>query len=89
MSRREVSRILGVNPSAGKSKVSPKKIMLLNHHDNGGSPYLVTKINLAKDLVESSAKNLKPIALDHRRFSRCIGKQLSRLLAVHSFLALH
>ncbi|NWV07991.1 DJC15 protein, partial [Ptilonorhynchus violaceus] len=57
MSRREVSLILGVSPSAGKSKVSPKEIMILNHHDNGGSPYLAIKINEAKDLLEFSAKN--------------------------------
>ncbi|NXH81124.1 DJC15 protein, partial [Edolisoma coerulescens] len=56
MSRREVSLILGVSPSAGKSTVSPKKIMLLNHHDNGGLPYLAPKINEAKALLESSAK---------------------------------
>uniref|UniRef100_A0A8C5ITI4 Uncharacterized protein n=1 Tax=Junco hyemalis TaxID=40217 RepID=A0A8C5ITI4_JUNHY len=44
MSRRGVRCILGLSPSAGKSKVSPKYIMLLNHHNN------------AKDLLESSAK---------------------------------
>uniref|UniRef100_A0A8U7M977 Uncharacterized protein n=1 Tax=Corvus moneduloides TaxID=1196302 RepID=A0A8U7M977_CORMO len=48
--------IIGVSQSAGKSKVSPKKIMLLNHHDNGRSPYLAPKINGAKALLESSAK---------------------------------
>ncbi|NXS17658.1 DJC15 protein, partial [Mystacornis crossleyi] len=56
MSRREVSLILGVSPSASKSKVSPKKIMLLSHHGNGGSPYLAPKLDEAKALLESNAK---------------------------------
>ncbi|NWW04136.1 DJC15 protein, partial [Oreocharis arfaki] len=55
MSRREVSFIFGVSPSAGKSKVSPNKIVLLNHHD-GGSPYSAPKINEAKALLASSTR---------------------------------
>lgn len=55
MSKREASLILGVSPSASKTKVKDahKKIMILNHPDKGGSPYLAAKINEAKDLMDT------------------------------------
>ncbi|KAM4796512.1 dnaJ homolog subfamily C member 15 [Rhinophrynus dorsalis] len=57
MSRREASLVLGVSASASKSKIraAHRKIMILNHPDKGGSPYLAMKINEAKDLLESSS----------------------------------
>ncbi|XP_071798511.1 dnaJ homolog subfamily C member 15-like [Asterias amurensis] len=58
MSKREASLILGTSPSASKTKVreAHRRIMLLNHPDRGGSPYLATKINEAKDYLEGQSK---------------------------------
>ncbi|EFO84656.1 CRE-DNJ-21 protein [Caenorhabditis remanei] len=56
MSRSEAAKILGVTPSAKPSKIKDahKRVMIVNHPDRGGSPYLAAKINEAKDLMESS-----------------------------------
>jgi len=54
MNKREAALILGVSPNAPVKKIrdSHKKIMLLNHPDKGGSPYLAAKINEAKDFMD-------------------------------------
>lgn len=50
--------ILGINPSANKQKLkeSFKKVMAANHPDRGGSPYLASKINEAKDFLEKHSR---------------------------------
>ncbi len=47
MTRREAALILGVSPNAHKLKIKEahKRIMLLNHPDRGGSPYIASKLN--------------------------------------------
>nr|CAG4645981.1 EOG090X0MNL [Lynceus sp. MCZ IZ 141354] len=54
MSKREAGLVLGVSPTANKLRIKEahKRIMLLNHPDKGGSPYLASKINEAKDLLD-------------------------------------
>ena len=54
MSTREAVQILGIRDGASKNKIKEahRRIMLLNHPDRGGSPYIASKVNEAKDLLE-------------------------------------
>ncbi|KAK4456284.1 mitochondrial chaperone [Podospora aff. communis PSN243] len=58
MTKREASLILSLNErSVTKDKIrkAHRTLMLLNHPDRGGSPYLATKVNEAKELLEKTA----------------------------------
>ena len=53
MSRREAALVMGVSANAGTKRIreAHKKIMLLNHPDRGGSPFIAAKINEAKEIL--------------------------------------
>jgi DnaJ family protein C protein 19 len=58
MSSREAIQILGLKDSASNDaiKKAHRTIMLANHPDRGGSPYLASKINEAKELLDNKKK---------------------------------
>eukprot|EP00055_Hartaetosiga_balthica_P010526 m.45213 g.45213 ORF g.45213 m.45213 type:complete len:115 (+) comp7208_c0_seq5:63-407(+) len=57
MTKREAAMVLGCSPKSPLSRINElhKKVMVANHPDRGGSPYLAAKINEAKDLLEKHA----------------------------------
>ncbi|CAO2200690.1 unnamed protein product, partial [Urochloa humidicola] len=58
MTRREAALILGVRETvnAEKIKEAHKRVMVANHPDAGGSHYLASKINEAKDILAGKTK---------------------------------
>jgi DnaJ family protein C protein 19 len=53
MTRREAAQILDVPQTAPAKDIRTRhrKLMMANHPDGGGSPFLATKINEAKDTL--------------------------------------
>ena len=53
MSRREAAQILGVRESADAKRIKDahRRILMANHPDKGGSPFMAAKINEAKELL--------------------------------------
>ncbi|KAF9787468.1 hypothetical protein BJ322DRAFT_1122313 [Thelephora terrestris] len=59
MDRKEALAILGLKDGPvlkTKIKDAHRQIMLANHPDRGGAPYLASKINEAKDLLDKTEK---------------------------------
>ncbi|KAK1585989.1 uncharacterized protein LY79DRAFT_517763 [Colletotrichum navitas] len=57
MNKREACLILSLQESGvtrDKIRKAHRTLMLLNHPDRGGSPYLATKVNEAKELLEKT-----------------------------------
>ena len=55
MSKSEAAKVLGISVASPKNRVKDahKRVMIANHPDKGGSPYLAAKINEAKDLLDN------------------------------------
>lgn len=53
MSRKEAFQILSLRENSTKEQIreAHRKLMRLNHPDNGGSTYVATKVNEAKDCL--------------------------------------
>ncbi|TFL04086.1 hypothetical protein BDV98DRAFT_602552 [Pterulicium gracile] len=57
MDRKEAIAILGLKDTPAlqlRFKDAHRQIMLANHPDRGGSPYIASKINQARDLLEKA-----------------------------------
>ncbi|KAK4165303.1 mitochondrial chaperone [Cladorrhinum sp. PSN259] len=57
MTKKEATLILSLSESSitrDKVRKAHRTVMLLNHPDRGGSPYLATKINEAKEFLEKT-----------------------------------
>ena len=61
MTKREACLILGVRETTEIDKVqlAHRKLMFLNHPDNGGSTHLSIKINEAKELLLKGSETKK------------------------------
>ncbi|KAI4347337.1 hypothetical protein L6164_008155 [Bauhinia variegata] len=58
MTKREAASILGVRESAAMEKIKDahRRVMMANHPDAGGSHYLASKINEAKDILTEKTR---------------------------------
>ncbi|XP_031505006.1 mitochondrial import inner membrane translocase subunit TIM14-2-like [Nymphaea colorata] len=59
MNRREAALILGVREHAEieRIKEAHRRVMVANHPDGGGSHYMASKINEAKDLLSGKTRS--------------------------------
>jgi DnaJ-class molecular chaperone len=59
MDRREAAKILGCRESSTRERIMARyrTLMKKNHPDLGGSPFLSTKINEAKELLHKTARS--------------------------------
>ncbi|UZJ51757.1 hypothetical protein CBS101457_001077 [Exobasidium rhododendri] len=57
MDKKEAAQVLGLRETAltkVKVKEAHRRMMIANHPDRGGAPFLASKINEAKDLLEKT-----------------------------------
>lgn len=58
MTRKEALNILGLREGSTRDQIreAHRRLMRLNHPDNGGSTYVATKVNEAKDFLSSGKR---------------------------------
>jgi len=58
MTRGEAAQILGISERSSKQQIKEahRKIMMLNHPDRGGSPFVASKINEAAECLNGAGK---------------------------------
>lgn len=63
MTRREAYQILGLREGSSKEQIreAHRRLMRLNHPDNGGSTMLATKVNEAKDFLIAGKRGSRVI----------------------------
>lgn len=63
MTRREAFQILGLREGSSKEQIreAHRRLMRLNHPDNGGSTFVATKVNEAKDYLVSGRRGARII----------------------------
>lgn len=63
MSRKEAFQILGLREGSSKEQIreAHRRLMRLNHPDNGGSTFVATKVNEAKDFLISGRRGNRVI----------------------------
>lgn len=63
MTRREAFQILGLREGSSKEQIreAHRRLMRLNHPDNGGSTFVATKVNEAKDYLLSGRRGARII----------------------------
>ncbi len=63
MTRKEALNILGLREGSSKESVreAHRRLMRLNHPDNGGSTYVATKVNEAKDFLAGAKRGSRVI----------------------------
>ena len=80
MDKAEASKILGVSLDANDKDISAahRSLMIANHPDKGGSPFLAEKVNEAKELMTGKQKS----SVFDKWYNRSVVLQLFEILII-------